>query len=202
MTDRLRNRARRPEPADELHTQNAATPKGEFRIMKKSFEKEAPERSRRARSIPALRNMVMAMLVALIVQYGLGISVNLKAQLPPPRAGAGAGKGIGTALSEGVPLLVAHVVVGMVLLLGALALVAQAAGSGHRLILASSIVGLVCVWIAFFTGGTFVSNGDDNASLVMGLLAGAAILSYLIALYGSSSNVAASRSARSMKEAR
>lgn len=103
----------------------------------------------------------------------------------PPKAGAGAGKGIAAALSEGVPLLVAHVAVGIVLLIGALILVAQATGSGHRVILACSTVGLICVWIAFFTGGTFVSNGDDIASLVMALLAGAAILSYVIALYTS-----------------
>lgn len=147
-------------------------------------------------SILRLRATTMALLVALLVQYAIGITVNLKAQLPAPKPGAGAGKGIATALSEGVPLLVAHVAVGIILLIGALALVAQAARSGHRLILACSIVGLICVWIAFFTGGTFVSNGDDNASLVMALLAGAAILSYLIALYanpGAGRNVAPDR---------
>lgn len=130
-----------------------------------------------------LRETTMALLVALLVQYALGITVNLKARLPSPKPGAGAGKGIATALSDGVPLLVAHVAVGIVLLVGALVLVAHASRSGHRLILGCSIVGLICLWIAFFTGGTFVSNGDDNTSLVMALLAGAAILSYLVALY-------------------
>lgn len=127
----------------------------------------------------------MALLIALVVQYALGITVNLGSGPPPPKTGAGSGQGVATALSQGAPALIAHVALGMVLLFGAIAFLVLAARSRRTPLIIAAIVGLICIWVAFFTGGTFVSNGDDNTSLAMALQAAAAILSYLFGLYAS-----------------
>jgi hypothetical protein len=49
----------------------------------------------------------------------------------------------------------------------------------HRPAIASSAAGLAAIAAAAFSGATFVSNGQDGASMAMAILTGVALLCYL-----------------------
>ena len=76
------------------------------------------------RRLGVLRRRTAATLVVLAVQFVVGMSVNLYVTIPTPHPGAGSGPYLSGALSgvlwsftSGLPLLIVHVVIGIVLLL-------------------------------------------------------------------------------------
>ena len=128
-----------------------------------------------ARRLASLRQASLGALVMLIVQFGLGIGVNLYISLP--------GKGsAGDAFSNG-PLLVLHVVVGLLLVVAAVGLLVRAIIARHGPVIAAAAVGLVAIATAATQGFSFVSDGTNAASLAMALATGVAMLCYVIALY-------------------
>ena len=131
--------------------------------------------ARQARQLSGLRRASLGALVMLIVQFGLGIGVNLYISLP--------GKGsAGDAFSNG-PLLVLHVVVGLLLVVAAVGLLVRAIIARHGPVIAAAAVGLVAIATAATQGFSFVSDGTNAASLAMALATGVAMLCYAIALY-------------------
>lgn len=129
-----------------------------------------------------LRSASLGVIAMLIVQYGLGIWVNIYAKIPGADHGAGILTAIGRSIAKGPVSLSLHAIVGLLLLVAALALVIRAATAGNRRLLVVSIVGLLLLVGAAINGGRFVGTQATNASLAMGLLFAAALVCYLIGL--------------------
>jgi hypothetical protein len=117
--------------------------------------------------------------VMLVLQYGLGIGVNLYITVP---TGGSAGRTIGRAFSSG-PLLAAHAVLGVLLVVTAVSLVVRAVMARHRAIIVLSAIGLLAILAAAGNGISFLHSGDDGASLGMAIATGVALLCYIGVLF-------------------
>lgn len=117
-------------------------------------------------------------LIALVLQFGLGMVLNLFITVPPGDARAGFITEVRTA-----PLgLTLHALLGTLLIGAAIVLVTRAVRAKDRLVIALAATGLVAVAGAFTAGEMFVRDGRNGVSLAMALLTGVALVSYAIAL--------------------
>ncbi|MBO0808686.1 MAG: hypothetical protein J2P32_10345, partial [Actinobacteria bacterium] len=123
--------------------------------------------------LAALRGNCMGAAVLLIIQLALGMGLNLFVTLPEH------GSFFGTVFSSAV--LVAHVVVGL-LLLGAAGSALFRAIRGRRAIVFTSL-GLAAVLAAWIAGSSFVATSADGASFGMALAAAVAMFCYLAAVF-------------------
>ena len=131
------------------------------------------------RQVRQLRRAGIAALALLLIQSGIGIGVNLAVTVPA----ADHGHGIDTAISSGPAALSVHVVTGLLLILAAIGLVAQAVIARHRSVIITSAIALLAVTGAAFAGSGFVSSGRQAASAAMAILAGVALVSYAAGLF-------------------
>lgn len=117
-------------------------------------------------------------LIALVLQFGLGMVLNLFITVPPADARAGFITEVRTA-----PLgLTLHALLGTLLICAAIVVVTRAIRAKDRLVIAFAATGLVAVAGAFTAGEMFVRDGRDGVSLAMALLTGVALVSYAGAL--------------------
>jgi hypothetical protein len=117
-------------------------------------------------------------LIALVLQFGLGMVLNLFITVPPGDARAGFITEVRTA-----PLgLTLHALLGTLLIGAAIVLVTRAVRAKDRLVIAFAATGLAAVAGAFTAGEMFVRDGRDGVSLAMALLTGVALVSYASAL--------------------
>jgi hypothetical protein len=127
-----------------------------------------------------LRRVSLAILVVLIVQFGLGISVNLYVTLPAAgRPGHASWFGNG-------PLLALHAALGMFLVLAAIFVLARAIMARNAILIATSAAGLAAILLAFFFGSRFTDKLTNGYSLGMALAFAAALACYAIGLYAAS----------------
>jgi transposase len=117
--------------------------------------------------------------VMLLVQYGLGMGVNLYARVPAADQGAGIIAALGRALISQPVVLAVHAGLGLLMLVAGVSVLVRAIVARHRPAIASSAAGLAAIAAAAFSGATFVSNGQDGASMAMAILTGVALLCYL-----------------------
>jgi hypothetical protein len=115
----------------------------------------------------------MGALVMLIIQFALGIGVNLYIE---PHKG-----GIGEAFSNG-PLLAIHAVLGLLLIIAAIGQLVLAIRARHGAIIGASVLGLIAIVAAASSGGSFLSDHTDGASLGMALATAVAMLCYAVCL--------------------
>jgi hypothetical protein len=135
----------------------------------------APGRHTRRQRPTRLRRVSVAMLIMLVVQYGLGIFLNLYVAVPASDAHAGIFQEISTA-----PLaLTVHVLLGLALIGTAVLLVARAVGERDRMLALLATAGLTAIGGAFGAGEIFVKNGQAIASMAMAILTGVALLCYI-----------------------
>jgi hypothetical protein len=134
-----------------------------------------PNRARTAR----LRRASLAVLTLLVVEYGFGMYVNLYVTVP--RADHGAS--LGSAVANGPAMLSIHAVIGLLLGLGAVGVLVQAALTRRSVVIASSAAGLLALAVASAAGTSFTSTGTTADSLTMSVLTGVALLSYVANLY-------------------
>lgn len=139
------------------------------------------DQGNRRGAVAAIRRASLAMVVLLLIQYGLGISVNLYVKVPGGHPGIGAA--FGKAITQGAPALAIHASLGLLLVLNAIVVVVQAARSRRGGVVAASVLGLAALIGAAFNGAAFVSASRNVNSLVMALLAALAILCYVVDLY-------------------
>lgn len=59
----------------------------------------------------------------------------------------------------------------------------RAAIAGHRAVLVASVIGLVALAGAAFSGASFVASAHNGASVAMAVFAGVAIASYAVSCY-------------------
>jgi hypothetical protein len=134
------------------------------------------------------------MLVALSCQFALGIAANLYTTIPAHHPGAhphnyfsGSVSSLGWALAHSGLVLAAHAVLGIVLVVLALAATITAWRSSGRGVAVLMGVGALSVIGAGFNGASFLDFANDVSSLIMALLCALALLAYSVALYLSAS---------------
>lgn len=130
-----------------------------------------------------LRRASLGSLIALLIQYGLGMGVNLYVNVPKSDQGQGIGAAFGKALSHGPAALAVHTGVGLLLIVNVVVVLVLAIRTRLRAVMVSAIVGLVSLLGAAFSGVGFVDNGATGASMAMALLAGVALACYATNLY-------------------
>jgi hypothetical protein len=137
-----------------------------------------PGRHIRRAELEGVRQVSLAALIMLIVQYGLGIILNLYIAVPASDAHAGLVREI----ASGPLMLTVHALLGLALVGAALVLLVRAVRLGDRVIAVLAAAGLTAIGGAFASGEIFVRNGQSAASLAMALLIGVALLCYIGAL--------------------
>jgi len=133
-----------------------------------------------------LRRRTTATLMLLIVQFVVGMATNLYVTIPANHPGAGSsGSYLGGALasvlwafSSGLPLLIIHIVIGILLLLSGIELVVHAVRSGRRATVWYASAGLTAIIFAAFNGASFLTYNLNISSLLMSVGFGAAVACY------------------------
>ena len=123
------------------------------------------------------------MAVGLLIQYAVGLWVSVYVTVPARDQGGGILAAVGRALANGPAALGLHAALGLLLLLGSIVLVVRAVVAGDRFFMVTTAVSLLAVLGAAGSGAAFVNNGQDGASLAMGLLTAVALLCQLINLF-------------------
>jgi hypothetical protein len=131
----------------------------------------------------AVRRSSLGLSVALLVQYALGLWVSLYVTVPARDQGGGVLAAIGRAMANGPAALAVHAALGLLLLLGSIVLVVRAVVDRAGFFAVTSVVSLLAVLGAAGSGAAFVNNGQDGASLTMGLLTAVALLCQVINLF-------------------
>ncbi len=134
-------------------------------------------------ALPIVRRMSLGMTIGLLVQYGLGMVVNLNVTVPARDHGGGVLTAIGRALANGPAALAIHAGLGLLLILGAISLVARSAQSRRRPLIWLSAVSLLAILGATVNGAAFVNKSNNGASLGMAMLTGVALLCMTVSLY-------------------
>jgi len=122
---------------------------------------------------PALRIHSIVLMGALIVQYVLGMYVNLFLTFPN-----NATEGQLWEFAWSQPPLAAHIILAILILIGAIALCIRAIHYKNRRWIIASSLGLVAILAAGASGATFIPSQIDWYSYSMSIFFLAAILSY------------------------
>ena len=132
----------------------------------------------------------LALCVTLVVQFLLGMVTNLFVKIPDEHPGAhaheyfsGVVAAIGWALPHGPGWVAAHVMLGLLLVVGAVAGLITTRRSGLRAHTVLSALGAFAIVGAGFNGASFVNYGADLSSLLMAALWAIALTSYVVALF-------------------
>jgi len=141
-------------------------------------------------SAQTLRWTLLIAVLLVVLQAGIGVAVNLYVAIPAHHPGAspanyftGSFHSVVWAMSHGRAALAAHAVLGVGLAVFALGAAVQAVRVGGRSVAAWSVLGALLVIGAGFNGASFVDFNHDISSLIMAVLALAAIASYVVALF-------------------
>jgi hypothetical protein len=133
-----------------------------------------------------LRRRTAATLVVLVAQFLVGVSVNLYVTIPTHHPGAGSGPYLSGALSSllwsfasGLPLLIVHVVIGIVLLLSGIELVVHSVRAGRRAAVWLAAVGLTAIIFSGFNGASFLKYNQNISSMLMSLGFAVAVVCYV-----------------------
>lgn len=133
--------------------------------------------------IIGLRANAFAAVVMLLVEYALGVGVNLYATLPSSDHGKGLLPAFLGAVTGGPVLLTIHALLGTLLLATGITAVVRATLVRRTWLIAVASVALLSIVVAWVTGTRFVGDAGNGVSLVMGLAAGVALLSYATILF-------------------
>jgi hypothetical protein len=127
--------------------------------------------------------------VLLVVQFLFGVSVNLYVTIPTHHPGAGSGPYLSGAVSSvlwsfssGLPLLIVHVVLGVVLLLSGIELVVHSVRAGRRAVIWLAALGLMAIIFAGFNGASFLKYNLNISSMLMSVGFAVAVVCYVVIL--------------------
>jgi hypothetical protein len=137
-----------------------------------------------------LRRMVMSAAVLVLVQSSIGIAVNLYVTVPAHHSGAhpsdylsGSVQSVAWAVAHGALALAIHAALGLALALMAISVAVRGVRLRRRAIGAWAVLAGLCVIGAGFNGASFLDFNNDVSSLIMALLAFAAIGCYAVLLF-------------------
>jgi len=128
----------------------------------------------RRHGLKLLRRVCLVTLLAIAVQFSLGMILNLYGGVPSADARASWLREIETAPAA----LTAHAIIGLLLVAGAVVVVIQAIAVRSGALIAGATGGIVALIGAFAAGEVFVKDGSSGASLTMAVLASVALLCY------------------------
>ncbi len=125
----------------------------------------------------------------LVVQFLFGVSVNLYVTIPTHHPGAGSGPYLSGAVSSvlwsfssGLPLLIVHVVIGVLLFLSGIELVVHSVRAGRRAVIWLAAVGLMAIIFAGFNGASFLKYNLNISSMLMSVGFAVAVVCYVVIL--------------------
>src|SRR5258708_130926 len=127
-----------------------------------------------------MKKHAVGLIVLLTLQYLLGMATIIFVKFPENKE---AGQLWGFAWSQ-LPLA-AHIIVGLLLFFGSLALLVKAIKAHNRNWIVSSALGFTFILIAGLAGTTFISSQKDLYSFLMSLAFIASYLSYFWGIYTS-----------------
>lgn len=138
-----------------------------------------------------LRGFLLVVLILLIAQFAIGMVVNLFVDVPAHHPGAnaadyfsGSAQSVAWAVSQiAAPWLELHALLGLLLVVAAVALVVVALRSGGATVRVCSVLGLLATIGAGFNGASFLDYNHDFSSMLMAGLFGLACACYVIALH-------------------
>jgi hypothetical protein len=147
--------------------------------------------ARRDRRNRAARGWAFGLLIALLVQFSLGMYVNLFADIPLNHPGHGATNFfagsyhsvVWAETSAHAPLILAfHAGLGLFLVLGSVWLAVLAIRGRRAGFVWSAVLGALFILGAGFNGASFLNYNKDANSYVMALLFALAVLCYIVLL--------------------
>lgn len=134
--------------------------------------------------------MTFAAILLLLVQAAIGMLVDLYVAIPTRHPGAhpsdyfsGSFHSVAWAITHGAAALAVHATLGLALVLTVIGVAINAVRHGGRSIAIWSIIAALLVIGAGFNGASFLDFNDNTSSLVMAMLAFAAIASYSVVLF-------------------
>lgn len=141
--------------------------------------------------VPAVRPLALGAAVLVVIQIAVGMVVNLYVTVPKRHPGshpanyfAGSLHSLAWALGHGALGLVIHASLGLALVLVSLVIAVRAVLLGPRSASLACVLGFLFVVGAAFNGASFLDFAGQNiSSLIMALLALAAVCCYLVVLY-------------------
>ncbi|MBO0802569.1 MAG: hypothetical protein J2P25_05775 [Nocardiopsaceae bacterium] len=129
----------------------------------------------RTRRLKLLRGACLVTLLAIAVQFGVGMILNFYGS-PPSNTSSWLGE-----VETAPAMLTVHALIGLLLLVGAVLAVIQAIAVRYWPLIATAAVGFVALLGAFVAGEAFIKSGSDSESLTMALLASVALLCFIVA---------------------
>lgn len=138
-----------------------------------------PVRPQQLARVARLRRASLAVLALIVVEYGFGMYVSLYVTVPR----ADHGGSLTSAIANGPAILSVHAVLGLLLGLGAVGVLVQAALSRRGVVIGCSAVGLFALVVAAAAGASFTSSGTAADAMAMSVLTGVALLCYAANLF-------------------
>ena len=137
-----------------------------------------------------LRWMLLVVVLLVLVQATIGMVVNLYVVIPSHHPGAkpsnyftGSFHSVVWAVGHGAAALAVHASLGIALVVFAVGTAVHAIRAARRAVAIWSVLGGLLVIGAGFNGASFLDFNIDISSLIMAMLAFAAIGSYTVALF-------------------
>jgi hypothetical protein len=129
-------------------------------------------RHTRLPAVARLRSACLTTLIALVVEFGLGMWLNIYVTVPPADQHAG----IVREIANGPLLLTTHILVGVFLIGAAIVLLVRTVNVRHTKVVVLASVSLAAIIGAFGAGDFFARDGESRTSFWMALLTGVALL--------------------------
>jgi hypothetical protein len=137
-----------------------------------------------------LRRALVGVVIALLVEYLLGMAVNLFVTIPtehpganPPEYFGGVVQSVTWAVLHAQLLLVLHTAFGLLLVVGSIAAVVRAWPPGGRMLRSTTALGALFVLAAGLNGGSFLNYNQDFSSMIMASFFALAVACYVLAIY-------------------
>jgi hypothetical protein len=133
-----------------------------------------PARSAAPAALTRLRRTSLAVLVLIVAEFAVGMYVNLYTAVPP----ADHGGSLPAIIANGPAALSVHAALGLLLGLGAVAVLVQAIRARRAVPIAASALGLLALAIAALAGASFASTPARADSMAMSVMTAVALLCY------------------------
>ena len=122
----------------------------------------------------------LGLIIGLVLEYLLGMTTNLYVHFPEGVQGGAAWE---FAWSQ-IPLAL-HIILGLLLFVGAVALAIRSTRSRNKVWIRASGLGLLAIFLSAFGGSSFIPTQKDYYSFLMSISFLVALLSYFWGIYKS-----------------
>lgn len=124
-----------------------------------------------------LERTSLGIVVLVLVQAAVGMGVNLYADVP--NKGSGVMSAFGQALTSTPVVLIIHGWLGLLMVGGSIHTLMTAVAAKRPVFMVTSILGMLSIIGAAFSGASFVNKGESGSSVMMAVLTVVALACYL-----------------------